>query len=88
MRNFMQHIDAHHFDTGIIVTRKAITASALKCTSTVKATIESFLENDLLVNITHHELVPKHVLLSAEEKKDPVRTLSAQRDAVAKDTDY
>ena len=69
MRNFMQHIDAHHFDTGIIVTRKAITASALKCTSTVKATIESFLENDLLVNITHHELVPKHVLLSAEEKK-------------------
>ena len=31
--------------------------------------IEPFNETDLLVNITHHELVPRHVLLSAEEKK-------------------
>jgi len=31
--------------------------------------IEVFLESDLLVNITKHELVPKHILLSREEKK-------------------
>ena len=36
---------------------------------TVYPIIEPFQESELLVNITHHELVPKHILLSAEEKK-------------------
>ena len=30
--------------------------------------IEHFLENELLVDITEHELVPQHVVLSDEEK--------------------
>jgi len=32
-------------------------------------TIELFNEEELLVNITEHSLVPKHVLLSDDEKK-------------------
>ena len=31
--------------------------------------IETFSLNELVVNITEHELVPKHILLSPEEKK-------------------
>jgi DNA-directed RNA polymerase I, II, and III subunit RPABC1 len=31
--------------------------------------LEEFSESDLLVNITHHALVPKHEVLTAEGKK-------------------
>ena len=35
----------------------------------VSAQIELFPEDNLVVNITHHDLVPKHEPLSAEETK-------------------
>jgi DNA-directed RNA polymerases I, II, and III subunit RPABC1 len=31
--------------------------------------LEEFSESDLLVNITHHTLVPRHEVLTPEEKK-------------------
>lgn len=31
--------------------------------------LEEFSETDLLVNITHHTLVPKHEVLSPEQKR-------------------
>lgn len=31
--------------------------------------VEEFAEADLLVNITHHKLVPRHDVLTPEEKK-------------------
>ena len=69
MRAFSQHIDQHHFKSGILVTQASITPAALKIIPAVtNHIIETFQEQDLLVNITHHELVPTHELLSAEEK--------------------
>jgi DNA-directed RNA polymerases I, II, and III subunit RPABC1 len=34
-----------------------------------KYKLEEFSEADLLVNITHHKLVPQHDVLDAEQKK-------------------
>lgn len=70
MRTFAQELTAANFHTGILVTSVNITPAALKIIPAVanETRIETFLEADLLVNITHHELVPKHVLLSKEEK--------------------
>ena len=31
--------------------------------------LEAFSETDLLVNITHHTLVPRHEVLSSEQKR-------------------
>ena len=70
MRAFAQHLTASNFHTGILITSVSITPAALKIIPAVasETRIECFVEQDLLVNITHHELVPKHVLLSKEER--------------------
>lgn len=70
MRAFAQNLTANNYHTGILVTSVHITPAALKIIPAVasECRIETFEESDLLVNITHHELVPKHVLLSKEEK--------------------
>ena len=70
MRAFAQHISQHNFHTGVLITQASITPRALAIVPVVlPSIIETFQEQDLLINITHHELVPKHVLLSPEEKK-------------------
>lgn len=69
MRAFAHHVNQHKFYTGILVTQASITPAALKIIPVVlPSIIETFQEQDLLVNITHHELVPTHELLSAEQK--------------------
>lgn len=70
MRAFAQHLAANNFHSGILITSVNITPAALKIIPAVasETRIETFVETDLLINITHHELVPKHVLLSREEK--------------------
>ncbi|VUC25342.1 unnamed protein product [Clonostachys rosea] len=70
IRNFAKYIITNQYKTGIMITHGALSPAARKSLASVEnlAKIECFLEEDLLVNITHHELVPRHVLLSREEK--------------------
>lgn len=70
IRTFAQYVISNNYKTGIMVTHVPLSPAARKSLASIEslAKIECFLEDDLLVNITHHELVPKHVLLSREEK--------------------
>ena len=70
MKQFAQLLSEKNYYTGIFVTQAAPTSSALKIIPSLLPTVmEIFREEDLLVNISKHELVPKHILLSAEEKR-------------------
>jgi DNA-directed RNA polymerase I, II, and III subunit RPABC1 len=68
---FVHKVKDDNFHTGIMVCINAPTAASLKSFAAVEkeVTVEIFLEENLLVNITQHELVPKHILLSKVEKK-------------------
>lgn len=57
---------------GIIIVKGSITALAKAKISELEEYLhlEYFEEKELLVNITEHELVPKHYPLSDEEKKE------------------
>jgi len=68
---FVHRVKDGNYHTGIMVCINAPTAASLKSFAAVEkdCTVEIFLEENLLVNITKHELVPKHVLLSKIEKK-------------------
>ena len=70
IKQFAQLLSEKNYYTGIFVTQSAPTSSALKIIPSLLPTImEIFREDDLLVNISKHELVPKHILLSPEEKR-------------------
>jgi DNA-directed RNA polymerase I, II, and III subunit RPABC1 len=70
VKEFIQTVVAQHARVGILVTRVPLTPAARKYIAAAEsyAQLECFIEEDLLVNITHHELVPRHVLLSKDEK--------------------
>ncbi|KAH8889853.1 RPB5 subunit of DNA-directed RNA polymerase [Thozetella sp. PMI_491] len=70
IKKFVQHCSAQNYKSGILVTMMPLSSQSRKIVTAAVAytQIECFLEEDLLVNITHHELVPTHVLLSKEEK--------------------
>ena len=71
-RAFSQTLEGGGYRNGILITRAIPNASALKALEPLvgrNITAETFPESDLLVNITKHELVPRHVLLSDDEKK-------------------
>lgn len=70
LKTFAQTLNEKNYYTGIFVTPSMPTSSALKIIpSLLPIVMEIFREEDLLVNISRHELVPKHTLLSAEDKK-------------------
>ncbi|KAI9594860.1 RNA polymerase Rpb5, C-terminal domain-containing protein [Syncephalis fuscata] len=70
-RKYCERMITQGIRRGVVIYIKTITSSAQKvfAASSRKVEVEMFQEAELLVNITHHQLVPKHVVLSVEEKQ-------------------
>ncbi len=72
-RAFSHLLVAQNFSNGILISVGHAQAATLKVfeplLGTQGITAEHFQEQELLVNITKHDLVPKHILLSDDEKK-------------------
>ncbi|ESK92314.1 dna-directed rna polymerase i [Moniliophthora roreri MCA 2997] len=71
MRKMLEILEQKGIQRGIIVFPGNMTPSARKVIVAMAAQyrLEEFSESDLLVNIVHHTLVPRHEVLSPEDKK-------------------
>ncbi|EIM83705.1 DNA-directed RNA polymerase RPB5 subunit [Stereum hirsutum FP-91666 SS1] len=70
MRKLLQIMTEKNIRRGIIIFPGIMTPAARKViVSMAEFKVEEFSEADLLVNITHHKLVPRHDVLTTEEKK-------------------
>lgn len=70
--NFAERLHSQGVRSGIIIVKGTITSLAKTKLQDLEDLLhlEYFEEKELLVNITEHELVPKHYPLSEEEKKE------------------
>lgn len=70
MRVFITTLEEKGIPNGIIVYQNSMTPASTKVINAMagKFQIEAFMESELLVNITKHELVPKHQLMTPSEK--------------------
>lgn len=71
MRKFISILDERKLESGILIYSSAMTPSANKVIASMaqQFSLEAFQEAELLVNITHHIMVPRHEVMSTEEKK-------------------
>lgn len=72
VQQFVAKMEADTIGRAIVIVRMGLTPSAKQAMREVGPAyiIEDFLESEMLINITEHELVPQHILLTTEEKEE------------------
>jgi DNA-directed RNA polymerase I, II, and III subunit RPABC1 len=74
LKNITQKVISEFSDEDInlilLLREKENSAVSKELTKEAYKNVEVFLKKNMLFNITHHVLVPKHILLSKEEEKD------------------
>ena len=74
LKNVMQKVISEFSDQDInlilLLREKENSAVSKELMKEAYKNVEVFLKKNMLFNITHHVLVPKHILLSKEEEKD------------------
>lgn len=72
VHRYCQRMQEENISRAIIVAQNGMTPSAKQALVDMapKYSLEQFREAELMINITEHELVPKHVVMTPEEKKE------------------
>lgn len=72
IKAYCQRMQEENITRAIIIVQTGMTPSAKQSLVDMapKYILEQFLEAELLVNITEHELVPEHVVLTVDEKTE------------------
>lgn len=72
IRTYCKRMQEENITRAIIVVQQGMTPSAKQSLVDMapKYVLEQFLESELLINLTEHELVPEHVVMTPEEKKE------------------
>lgn len=69
---YVERMQQESVKRAIVIVRTGLTPSAKQAmrASAPEYILEDFLESEMLINITEHELVPQHILLTSEEKEE------------------
>ena len=74
LKSIIQKVISQYNDQDVnlilLLREKENSAVSKELTKEAYKNVEVFLKKNMLFNITHHVLVPKHILLSKEEEKD------------------
>lgn len=72
IKTYCSRMQDENIHRAIIVVQAGMTPSAKQSLVDMapKYILEQFLESELLINITEHELVPEHVVMTPEEKQE------------------
>ena len=68
----MSRMQEENITRACIVVQAGMTPSAKQSLVDMapKYILEQFLQSELLINLTEHELVPEHVVMTSEEKQE------------------
>ncbi|KAF5200306.1 DNA-directed RNA polymerases I, II, and III subunit RPABC1 [Thalictrum thalictroides] len=69
VKSVISRMKAEDISKGILIIQTKVSSFAKTFVNEGRGTLEVFEEAELLVNITEHKLVPKHELLTPEQKK-------------------
>lgn len=69
IHSYRDKMNSSNVNRALIIYQNSVSSFAAQSLHALKVTIELFKESDLIVNITKHKLVPKHIVLTSDEKK-------------------
>lgn len=72
IKGYCQRMQTENISRAIIIVQLGMTPSAKQALVDMapKYILEQFLESELLINITEHQLVPEHIVMTPEEKQE------------------